>query len=107
MRALQNEKGPAEVAPSPSHGSSNPDEGKPMNTSEDTTSAPGNPERPSVGDVIDMLSHARGVVELVNMAAESSALGREAGGAIMWGCIHAQELLNEAIAALSAKWEAL
>jgi hypothetical protein len=107
MPALQNEKGPAETAISPSHGSSNSREGKHMNTPDDTTGAPGNPETPSIGAVCDMISHARGVIELVNMAAESSAVGREAGGAIMWGCIHAQELLKEAMAALEEKWGAV
>jgi hypothetical protein len=103
MRTLQNENGPAEVAASPSHGSSKSLGGKPMNTHDHSTAALGNPETPDIGDVIDMISHARGVIELVNMAARSSEMMRGTGTPISWGCMHAREILKEAIAALETK----
>lgn len=52
--------------------------------------------RSAIGEVVDTINRTDCLVELINMAAESSRITGDAGNAIAWCCIHIRELLGQA-----------
>lgn len=57
------------------------------------------PEEPTpiiIGRAQDLIHRSDMLVELINMAAESSQVTGDAGNAIAWGCVHIRELLDQA-----------
>ena len=70
-----------------------------MNAPNDTTALRANPaEHP-----VDNIARARAVIELISMAAVAESVPSDIGEPILWGCIHAQDLLDDALAALDDK----
>jgi hypothetical protein len=52
-------------------------------------------EELTIGSARNLLSRARSVIEIINMAAEAGTVTGDAGNAIAWTCIHAQDLLDQ------------
>lgn len=57
------------------------------------------PEKPTgliIGQAQDLIHQSDSLVELLNMAAESSQIVGDAGNAVAWCCIHIRSLLKKA-----------
>lgn len=107
---LINEKGPAEAATSPSHGSTNPEKGQEMNVHTDSTPAPDGQmpaETRDVGDAIDIIARAISIAELLHMAGNSLWHDHRMseGGAIMTAVGILDDMLTDAKAILYANLE--
>jgi len=75
-----------------------------MTTNTSSAKAEGLPHetRVTIGRAQDIINRADHLVELINMAAESSQITGDAGNAIAWCCVHIRELLDQAGDVLTA-----
>lgn len=74
-----------------------------MNTNDATRANA--PALSEIHDALDVINRAWSLVELINMAAEACNVTGAAGNAIAWGCISAQEQLDQAKKLLRADEE--
>jgi len=75
-----------------------------MTTNTSSAKAEGLPHetRTTIGRAHDIINRADHLVELINMAAESSQITGDACNAIAWCCVHIRELLDQAGDVLTA-----